>query len=87
MCTAPEVQLPSALGSSLLGVKTAQVDLQTKLLQGQLAITRGHCRSLPVTAALKITVQMHKHQQSYENGLVSKVCFNRNISIMYCSLL
>lgn len=49
---------------------------------------RGHWgSSITTTAMLEIIILIHTRQLSYENAFVSKVCFNRNISIMHCSLL
>lgn len=78
------------LGFQLMGSKCRlpKMDLQIASLQGSgLAIRRGHWGNIPTIAMLKIIIRTHKYQLSSENAPVSKVCFNRNISIMYCSLL
>lgn len=58
-----------------------------RLVCSGLTVRKGHWGSVPTTAMLKIIILIRTRQLSYENALVSKVCFNRNISIMHCSLL
>lgn len=61
--------------------------VSTSVVCSGLPIRRGHWGSIPTTATLKIIILIHPRLLGWGNALVSKVRFNRNISIMHCSLL
>lgn len=68
-----------------------KVHLGRESVQGQFAAWQPEgdteVGTIPRTNMLKIIILIHTRGLSCENALVSEVCFNRNISIMHCSLL